>query len=82
MTDLADQLLLKHNAAVQLVNRLAKLDLARREPSREDRRSVLLRLTPRGATLLDRLAAAHLTEMLRQEPMLTSSLRRLKRMGP
>ncbi len=82
MKDLAEQLLLRHNAAVQLVNRLAKLDLAWREISREDRRSVLLKLTAKGAALLDQLAAAHLMEMLRQEPMLTSSLRRLKRMGP
>jgi DNA-binding MarR family transcriptional regulator len=81
MKDLADQLLLTHHAAVQLVNRLAKSDLAQREPSEEDRRSVLLRLTPKGAALLDQLAAAHMTEMLRQEPMLASSLRRLKRMG-
>jgi DNA-binding MarR family transcriptional regulator len=80
--DLADQLLLTHHAAVQLVNRLAKSDLAQREPSREDRRSVLLRLTPKGSALLDRLATAHLGEVRRQEPTLTSSLRRLKRMGP
>jgi DNA-binding MarR family transcriptional regulator len=82
MKDLAEQLLLTHHATVQLVNRLSKLDLARREPSLEDRRSVLLRLTRNGESLLDRLAAAHLAEMLRREPMLTSSLRRLKRMGP
>ena len=80
--DLADQLLLTHHAAVQLVNRLAKSDLAQREPSREDRRSVLLRLTPKGSALLDRLAMAHLGEVRRQEPTLTASLRRLKRMGP
>jgi DNA-binding MarR family transcriptional regulator len=82
MKDLAEQLLLAHHAAVQLVDRLAKSDLAERTPSLEDRRSVLLRLTPRGAALLDELAAKHMAEMLRQEPMLTSSLRRLKRMGP
>ena len=81
MKDLADQLLLTHHAAVQLVDRLAKLDLVQREPSREDRRSVRLALTPKGVGLLDQLASAHLTEMLRQEPALTSSLRRLKRMG-
>jgi DNA-binding MarR family transcriptional regulator len=82
MKDLAGQLLLTHHATVQLVNRLSKLDLARREPSLKDRRSVLLRLTQNGEGLLDQLAAAHLAEMRRQEPMLTSSLRRLKQMGP
>ena len=82
MKDLAEQLLLTHHAAVQLVDRLAKSGLAEREASSEDRRSVQLRLTEKGKVLLDELAAKHLEEMLRQEPALTSSLRRLKKMGP
>ena len=82
MKDLAEQLLLTHHAAVQLVNRLAKSGLARRTASSEDRRSVLLTLTPKGAALLDELAAKHLEQMLRQEAALSSSLRRLRRMGP
>jgi len=81
MKDLAEQLLLTHHAAVQLVDRLAKSGLAERKASPEDRRSVLLKLTAGGGALLDDLAAKHLAEMLRQEPALTSSLRRLKRMG-
>ncbi len=79
MKDLADQLLLTHHAAVQLVDRLAKLALAEREPSIEDRRSVIVKLTPKGDRLLDELAAQHLEEMLRHEPLLTESLRRLRR---
>jgi DNA-binding MarR family transcriptional regulator len=79
--DLAEQLLLAHNAAVQLVNRLAKAGLAERSSSPEDRRSVLLKLTPTGEALLDDLATKHLDEMLRQEPLLSQSLRRLKRLG-
>jgi DNA-binding MarR family transcriptional regulator len=79
--DLAEQLLLTHHAAVQLVNRLAKAGLAERSPSVEDRRSVLLKLTPTGEALLDDLASKHLDEMLRQEPLLSQSLRSLKRLG-
>jgi DNA-binding MarR family transcriptional regulator len=82
MKDLAEQLLLTHHAAVQMVDRLAKAGLAERAPSLEDRRGVVLTLTARGAALLDELAAKHLDEMLRQEPLLTASLRRLRRMGP
>jgi DNA-binding MarR family transcriptional regulator len=82
MKDLAEQLLLTHHAAVQLVNRLAHAGLAERETSASDRRSVLLKLTAKGEALLDDLAAKHLEEMLRQEPALTSSLRRLKKIGP
>jgi DNA-binding MarR family transcriptional regulator len=81
MKDLAEQLLLTHHAAVQLVDRLSKSGLVQRSASSEDRRSVLLNLTPGGATLLDDLASKHLGAMLRQEPTLTSSLRRLKKLG-
>jgi DNA-binding MarR family transcriptional regulator len=81
MKDLAEQLLLSHHAAVQLVDRLSKAGLAERRPSKEDRRSVYLNLTVGGGQVLDELAGMHLSEMLRQEPALTSSLRRLKRIG-
>jgi DNA-binding MarR family transcriptional regulator len=79
--ELAEQLLLSHNGTVQLVNRLAKAGLAGRFPSPEDRRSVLLKLTPAGDALLDDLADKHVVEMLKQEPLLSRSLRRLKRLG-
>jgi DNA-binding MarR family transcriptional regulator len=81
MKELAEQLLLTHHAAVQLVNRLAKLDLAERRPSKDDRRSVLLKPTRKGEDLLDDLASKHLEEMQRQAPLLTQSLARLRRMG-
>jgi DNA-binding MarR family transcriptional regulator len=82
MKDLAEQLLLTHHAAVQLVNRLAKADLAERAASLEDGRSVLLKLTPAGETLVDSLASEHLREMQRQEPLLAKSLRRLRAISP
>ena len=81
MGDLADQLLLTHHAAVQLVNRMAKAGVAARAPSRTDRRSVLVKLTAPGEALLDRLAGLHLDEVLRQEPQLTRSIRRLRRLS-
>jgi DNA-binding MarR family transcriptional regulator len=82
MGDLAEQLLLTHHAAVQLINRMTKAGVAARSPSTTDRRAVLLRLTPAGERLVDRLATLHLREVLRQEPQLTRSLRRLKRSAP
>jgi DNA-binding MarR family transcriptional regulator len=81
MGDLAEQLLLTHHAAVQLVNRMAKAGVAEREPSSTDRRSVLVKLTANGEALLDRLAGQHLDEVLRQEPQLTRSIRRLRRLS-
>jgi DNA-binding MarR family transcriptional regulator len=78
--DLADQLLIPHHAAVQLVDRLEKAGLAERTRSSEDRRNVWVTLTREGRRLLDRLASLHLAEMLRQEPLLTQSLARLRRL--
>ena len=78
MKDLAEELLLTHHAAVQLVDRLAKAGLARRRPAPQDRRSVMLELSPKGEALLAELAAKHLEAMLEQEPQLSASLRRLK----
>ena len=78
--DLAEELLLTHHAAVQLMDRLAKAGLARRAPSSLDRRSVELTLTERGDALLEQLANEHLAEMLRREPALSSSLRRLRKL--
>jgi DNA-binding MarR family transcriptional regulator len=79
--DLADQLMLQHNAAVQLVNRLAKAGLAERRPSMSDRRSVLLELTAKGEAMLTELASNHVKELLKHEPLLAESLSRLRRMA-
>ena len=49
--DLADELLLQHHGAVQLVDRLVDAALVERLPSATDRRSVLVALTKRGRAL-------------------------------
>jgi DNA-binding MarR family transcriptional regulator len=68
IADLARQLLIKHNSAVELVDRLVRQDLLAREASTADRRKVELRLTPRGRRLLARLAAVHRAELQRMGP--------------
>src|SRR6185436_12546952 len=70
IADLAHQLLIKHNSAVELVDRLAELDLVAREPSPSDRRKVELRLSARGRNVLAKLAAMHRTELQRIGPEL------------
>ncbi|MGA0603808.1 MarR family winged helix-turn-helix transcriptional regulator [Caulobacter sp. KR2-114] len=79
--ELSEQLMLTHHAAVQLVDRLSKAGFAERTRSQVDRRSVELHLTVLGRQVLEQLASLHLEEMLRQEPLLARSLRRLKGMG-
>jgi DNA-binding MarR family transcriptional regulator len=66
--DLADELFIKHNSAVGLVDRLVRENLVARKPSRVDRRKVELKLTPRGRRVLARLAAVHQGELRRIGP--------------
>ncbi|CDX11845.1 Transcriptional regulator (modular protein) [Mesorhizobium plurifarium] len=79
--DLAREMLLQPNGAVQLVDRLVNVGLVERRQSPDDRRSVLVAMTAEGSQVLERLAADHLHEMLRQEPLLAESLRQLRRLG-
>jgi len=70
IADLARQLLIKHNSAVELVDRLMQEDLVAREPSQSDRRMVELHLTPRGRQVLAKLAAVHRRELQRIGPLM------------
>jgi DNA-binding MarR family transcriptional regulator len=70
INDLAQQLLIKHNSAVELVDRLVEQDLLKREASPRDRRKVELSLTVRGRNVLAKLASVHRTELHRIGPVL------------
>jgi DNA-binding MarR family transcriptional regulator len=70
INDLAQQLLIKHNSAVELVDRLVEEGLIVREASSTDRRKVELRLTTRGREVLAKLASVHRAELLRVGPLL------------
>jgi DNA-binding MarR family transcriptional regulator len=75
--ELAEELMLAHNGAAQLVTSMQAQDLVRREGVPEDRRRVSVRLTPKGEALLAQLASAHVAELLRSRQLLVESLRRL-----
>ena len=70
INDLAQQLLIKHNSAVGLVDRLTNRGLVVREPSTVDRRKVELRLSSRGRQVLAKLAAMHQGELRRIGPLM------------
>ena len=70
INELAQQLLIKHNSAVGLVDRLVDKDLVVREHSTVDRRKVELRLSTRGRRVLARLAAMHRGELRRIGPIM------------
>jgi DNA-binding MarR family transcriptional regulator len=79
INDLAQQLLIKHNSAVGLVDRLAQDGLVVREPSTVDRRKVELCLTGRGRQVLSKLAAMHRRELQRIGPSLKRFFAELSR---
>jgi DNA-binding MarR family transcriptional regulator len=76
---LAKQLLVAHHSAVALVDRLCAQGLLERQPGQVDRRQVLVRLTPRGTALLEKLAHAHQIELQRLGPTLKALLQVLER---
>lgn len=72
---LAQQLMIKHNSAVGLVDRIEHLGLVLRQPSESDRRSVVVMLTARGRRAMNRLAAAHRRELRRIAPAMGRHMR-------
>jgi DNA-binding MarR family transcriptional regulator len=76
---LAERLQIQHHSAVELVNRLSAGGLVRRNRSGEDRRQVLLGLTPKGEKVLRELSIGHKAELRSQGPALVAALERAMR---
>jgi DNA-binding MarR family transcriptional regulator len=68
ISDVAQSLLVRHNSAVELVDRAVRAGLVRRVPDDDDARVVRLELTPSGAERLEALAAATMEEVARLAP--------------
>lgn len=79
VTLLAKRLLIKHNSAVGLVDRMQQLGLVERRPSETDRRSVVIEVTTRGESEFRRLARAHRRELRRLAPEFGRHFRQLAR---
>lgn len=60
---LANRLCLRHHSTVELINRLVERGSAVRKPSLQDRRQVLVELTPQGEELLAKLTSHHHQEL-------------------
>jgi len=76
--ELAKELLLRANAAVQMVDRLAAMKLVVRTQAGADRRSVQVALTDEGDALVTRLAARHLDQLAKRRKQFADILRQLK----
>jgi DNA-binding MarR family transcriptional regulator len=75
--ELAERMLLKHHSTVELVDRLVELGLVKRTADAQDRRRVLLVLTPKSRRLMNSLSAAHLEELRRFRPVFANLMQRL-----
>lgn len=72
--ELAERMQLRHHSTVEMVNRLERQQLLRRERSRADRRQVILHLTPRAEKILSRLARQRIEELRTAAPSLVRAL--------
>jgi len=79
--ELANRMQIQHHSTVELINRLESKGYVRRERAEDDRREVLLALTPKGERVLEELALHHHEELRTAGPSLVSALRRVMRKG-
>jgi DNA-binding MarR family transcriptional regulator len=73
----AQRLALKHNSAVELVDRSEREGLLERRADSADKRRAILRVTRKGSLVLDRLAGSHAKELNELAPRLTKALKQL-----
>jgi DNA-binding MarR family transcriptional regulator len=73
--EIASRLFIQHHSAVELVNRLERTGAIARHPGTDDKREVLIRLTPAGRAILRKLALAHRDELERTGPELAATLK-------
>jgi DNA-binding MarR family transcriptional regulator len=72
--EIAERMQLRHHSVVELVDRLEKRLLLRRERAKADRRQVILHLTPRGERILTKLAKQRISELRTSAPALVRAL--------
>lgn len=78
---LAERLALKHHSAVELIDRLESHGYVRRSRSRDDRRSVLVSLLPRGEKLLEQVARDRIGELRASGSALVNAISALLEKG-
>jgi DNA-binding MarR family transcriptional regulator len=79
--ELSERMQIRHHSTVELVNRLEDGGFVHRARAQDDRREVLLTLTPKGEKILSELALHHHDELRSSGPELVTALRRIIRAG-
>lgn len=75
---LANQLLLQPHSAAELADRMVNCGLLKRAEAPDDRRRVVLSLTPTAENALQALSAAHIRELRHSVPVIDSLSELLK----
>jgi DNA-binding MarR family transcriptional regulator len=74
---IAERMVVRHNTAVELVDRAEKAGLVHRVADRNDHRRSLVEITPKGNDLLAELVPIHLAEVRTGDGELLRSLQQL-----
>ena len=74
VTVLSSRLCLRHHSTVELIDRLVERGAVVRRHSHQDRREVLVDLTPHGEQLLSQLSVLHWQELQTSGPALSDAL--------
>jgi DNA-binding MarR family transcriptional regulator len=77
VTTISERLCLRHHSTVELIDRLEKQGAVARQHGEEDRREVLLHLTPRGEDWLRRLTVSIWPQLQFEGMALSDSLKKL-----
>lgn len=75
--EVAERLQIQHHSTVELVDRMSVRGLIKRKRASEDRRQVLLELTPKGEKMIRELAHLHREELRNTGPALVTALRKV-----
>ncbi|HEY2040723.1 MAG TPA: MarR family winged helix-turn-helix transcriptional regulator [Edaphobacter sp.] len=74
---IAERMLLRHNSAVELVDRASRSGLVRRVADEADHRKSLVEITEKGGRLLVTLMESHLQKIDNEGPEMLRALRQL-----
>jgi DNA-binding MarR family transcriptional regulator len=75
----AERMVLRHNSAVELVDRAERAGLVKREADPKDMRRSLVRMTTEGDAILQKLTAEHLKELPALAEGLSAALENLRK---
>lgn len=70
ISDVADDLMLRHHSVSELIDRAATAGLVDRQTDPDDRRLTRLQVTPEGEAVLRRLTRQHVAEIRRLAPII------------